>query len=514
MTLEKMNQFGYYSVPGCFGLLSAEIKRQKSAQRSVELEKYSGRGVLLGFVDTGIDYQHPAFKYTDNTSRIVSIWDQGTLSESNYPQYLYYGTEYTREQINRALASDNPLSFVPVRDEIGHGTIMAGVAGGNAEESIPFKGIAYEAELVVVKLKPAKDYLKKIYLIPEGITCYQENDIIAGVEYIYRMARALNKPVVICLGLGNNIADHAGLRIGSRFYARLGEAAGQVFIVAAGNEANRRNHYMGDIPKEMTSDYIELHVGEKNPGFMMQFWGVAPNYFWVDIYMPNGEFLMRIPPVEGQTIIEKRENTMVIADALINIPSHHHQAIVFRFETPAEGNWTFMVFGLIGDLTRKFHFWLSLHNFLPEDTYFIKPNNNTTLVGPANTIGILTVSNYDAVTGDLDLNSSRGFTASEYPKPDIVAPGVNITAPYPDNGYVYATGTSVAASYTAGVAAAILQWGIVEERAPYLNTPHIKRIFEESAKRDKEHSYPNEAWGYGILDIESIGPFLAEVYLK
>ena len=512
MTLESMNQLGYYSVPGCFGLLSEEIGPYHPPERPVKLERYKGQGVLIGFVDTGIDYLHPAFKNSDNTSRIVSIWDQSLYSEDSYPSFLYYGTEFNREQINDALISEDPMSLVPVRDEIGHGTIMAGVACGNTEESIPFAGTAPEAELIIVKLKPAKAYLKNIYFIPEGVPCYQENDIIAGVEYIHRIAEALKKPVVICLGLGNNMADHAGLRVGSRFYARLGETAGQVFIAAAGNEANRRNHYYGDIPKEMSSDYVELHVGEQNPGFMIQFWGVLPNFFWVDVYLPNGDFLMRIPPIEGQTTIEERQGTMVIADTLRNIPSHHHQAIVFRFQTPIAGNWTFLVFGTIGDLARKFHFWLSLHNFLPEDTYFILPNNYTTIVGPANTTGILTVSNYDALTGDLDINSSRGFTANEYPKPDIVAPGVNMPAPFPDNGYVSATGTSIAASYTAGIAAVILQWGIVEGKAPYLNTPHIKRIFEESATRDKERSYPNEAWGYGILNIEGIAFFLADVY--
>lgn len=514
MTLESMNQLGYYSVPGCFGLLSAETNPYRPVNRSVEISNYRGKGVLLGFVDTGIDYLHPAFRYADNTSRIVSLWDQSLYSEDRYPQYFYYGTEFTREEINNALANEDPMSVVPVKDDIGHGTVMAGVACGNINDNIPFKGVAYEAELIVVKLKPPKDYLKKIYLIPDGIPCYQENDIIAGVEYIRRVARDLRKPVVFCLGLGNNIADHAGLRIGSRFYARIGEAAGQVFVTAAGNEANRKNHYFNDIPKEVPSDYVELHVGAQNPGFMMQFWGVSPNFYWIDVYMPDGEFLMRIPPNEGQTIREERQNSRVISDSLINIPSHHHQAIVFRLEKPVMGIWTFMVFGAIEDLEKKVHFWLSLHNFLPEDTYFIKPNNYTTIVGPANVLGILTVSNYDSLTGDLDLYSSRGFTASEFPKPDVVAPGVNMTAPYPNNEYVSVTGTSVAAAYAAGVAAAVLQWGIVEGKAPYLNTPHIKRIFEESAIRDKERSYPNESWGYGILNIEGIASFLAAVYSK
>lgn len=503
--LNSLNQFGYYSIPGCFGLLGSDIKKEDSAYHEpYNLEQSSGKGVLIGFVDTGIDYRHPAFRKSDNTTKIISIWDQNVKSQEGYPDGFYYGKEYNSEEINVALQKEDPLSVIPSTDDIGHGTMMAGIACGNRNKEHNFRGIAPEAELVIVKLKPAKQYLKDILLIPDGIPCYQENDIIAGVEYLNRIAEKQKKPMVICLGVGNNIADHAGLRIGSTFYARVGEKPGFVFIAAAGNEANRKNHYFANIKSDSISDYVDLQVAKDDPGFMVQFWGVAPNFFWVDIYLPSGDFFVRIPPIDGQTTTSRYDKTLLIADSIVGIPSFHNQAIIFRVYKPVEGNWTFLVFGSMGDLPREFHLWLPLHNFLHEGTYFMNPNSNTTIVGPANNADIITVASYDASTGELDYYSSRGFNVDGIPKPDIAAPGVNIPVPFLNNSYVSASGSSIAAAFTAGVSAHVLQWGIVEGRADFLNTPHVKHIFQLSAKRQKDMKYPNGDWGYGILNPSGI----------
>ena len=135
-----------------------------------------GEGVLIGLVDTGIDYRSPLFKNTDGTTRIAGIWDQSVPHGSRYPSprcsgllshgRSSYGTEYTREQINEALAAEDPLSVVPSVDTEGHGTFLAGLAAGNSAPQEDFTGAAPRAELAVVKLKPAKQYLRDFYLIP------------------------------------------------------------------------------------------------------------------------------------------------------------------------------------------------------------------------------------------------------------------------------------------------------------------------------------------------------------
>ena len=102
-----------------------------------------------------------------------------------------YGTEYTREQINEALASDDPLSLVPTQDTIGHGTFLAGLSAGSSIPQEDFTGAAPEAELAVVKLKPAKKYLRDFYLIPSDAPAFQENDIMMGIKYLRMMQTVL-----------------------------------------------------------------------------------------------------------------------------------------------------------------------------------------------------------------------------------------------------------------------------------------------------------------------------------
>ena len=150
-----------------------------------------GQGVLIGFLDTGIDYLREDFKASGGRTRIAAVWDQ-TIQSVNYEedtgeaagteQYdreqvqgmVQYGTVYTREDINAALAAEregqNPYDIVPSRDENGHGTFLAGVAA--ASETADYIGAAPEAEILMVKLKPAKKYLRDFYLLPERVEAY------------------------------------------------------------------------------------------------------------------------------------------------------------------------------------------------------------------------------------------------------------------------------------------------------------------------------------------------------
>jgi subtilisin family serine protease len=146
-------QLGYSVMPSLFGLISQASLEASGIIRIRNVPNFDlrGQGVLIGIIDSGIDYTSPIFKNADNTTRIVSIWDQ-TIFSDNYPFQTFYGTEYTRVQINEALQSENPLEVVPTMDEIGHGTMLAGIAAGNEVPESGFYGVAPDAELVVVKL--------------------------------------------------------------------------------------------------------------------------------------------------------------------------------------------------------------------------------------------------------------------------------------------------------------------------------------------------------------------------
>ena len=135
----------------------------------------SGEGVLVGIIDTGINYLDPIFRNLDGSTRIQRIWDQEEQS-GTAPRGIGYGSEYTKEQINQAILSENPKETVPSFDTDGHGTFVASVACGGANPENLFIGAAPEAEMVIVKLKEAKEYLREYYFVDRDARCYQEND--------------------------------------------------------------------------------------------------------------------------------------------------------------------------------------------------------------------------------------------------------------------------------------------------------------------------------------------------
>ena len=150
----NITDYTYSAIPQCFTLMddaalsgSGILKVQNQPTLSLK-----GEGILLGFLDTGIDYQNPVFQNGPASSRIVSIWDQ-TIRDGRQPEGFLYGSEYRTEEINAALRSEDPLAFVPSVDEDGHGTFLAGVAAGSEDVPGDFSGAAPYADIAVVKLK-------------------------------------------------------------------------------------------------------------------------------------------------------------------------------------------------------------------------------------------------------------------------------------------------------------------------------------------------------------------------
>lgn len=513
--VDSISKFGYYAIPSCYGLLSNIVGKDTAKDYSRNLNNIknfktsdsvvtTGAGVLIGFIDTGIDYTHAAFLNSENKTRIVSIWDQSIQSESTHLSALNYGTEYTREQIDSALKSPNPYEFVPSRDEIGHGTMLAGYAAGSLDPVNNFLGVAPKAELAVVKLKQAKPFIMDFFEIPQNANCYQENDIIMGARYLDELAKTLQKPLIICLGLGTSLGDHSGGRVISRYLSYIANRANRSVIIAGGNEGNRANHFYSNFIAPSNNEEVYLEVGEEEEGFSMQFLGISPNYFWIDLFAPGGVFLSRVPPVDNQTAVVMYENTTVNIDILLDIPFFYEQSIIFRFHNPEPGIWKLRVFGSTQELSMEYHFWLPMHNFLSDKTFFLKPDYYTTLTDPSNNQTLITTVAYDPNLITLEYNSGKGFTVNDDPKPDITAPGVNVICPFPGNQYVTGAGSSLSAGFSAGVAARVFEWSIVQGNFPEINHSIMKKAMVQSAYRLPELEYPNREWGYGIISLERI----------
>ena len=502
---DSISRYGYHTFPYCFGLIDTSALETSGITRLQNFPNFAlrGQGILVGFVDTGIDYRNDIFRNADNTSKIISIWDQTIESEpENYPQGFYYGTEYVREEIDSALLSDDPLSIVPSTDEQGHGTFLAGLVAGRENQEADFSGVVPDADIVAVKLKQAKPYLREFFSIPNDAVCFAETDIMLGVKYLTGIARTLRRPMAICIGLGTSQGPHDGGDPLSEYLSSLGNSAGTAIVVASGNEGNRGHHYFGEIDRVTGYDTVELKVGPGEQGFTMELWGDAPNTFSIDILSPAGEYIPRIPPRlnERREISFIFEGTIIYVDYKIVETLTGGQLILMRFKNPTEGIWRFRVYGS-GDIAPNFHIWLPMEHFITPETFFLNPNPNTTITAPGNARVPITTSAYNHLTGGIYINGSRGFSRDNVIKPEVAAPGVEVYGPLPDNRYGRLSGSSMSAAITTGVAAMMLEWGIARGNSTSISSTEIKNYLIRGARRSANLTYPNQEWGYGILDI-------------
>ena len=499
-------ELGYSVMPSLFGLISQESLEASGILRIRNVPNFDlrGQGVLIGIIDSGIDYTNPIFIKADNTTKIISLWDQ-TISSDNYPNQTYYGTEYTREQINEALLSESPLDIVPSMDEIGHGTMLAGIAAGNEVPESGFYGVAPDAELVVVKMKQAKPYLRDFFRVPQDVPCYQENDILFAMEYVMDVATSLNRPLALCIALGTSQGAHDGRGTLSSFLSLQATNYGLGIIVAAGNEGNARRHYRGTIDPTVGFDTVELFIGENEMGFSMELWGDSPGVFSIDIQTPSGEYVPRIVPRldENRDVSFIFEQTTILVDYQIIESQSGDQLILVRFRNPTAGIWRFNVYGR-EDISAGFNIWLPMQGFISDNTYFIRSDPNTTILSLGNARVPITVTAYNTVDDSLYLNSSRGYSRIGLIKPEIAAPGVNITSPTLEQGFAEVTGTSTSAAHTTGIAAMLMEWAIVRGNQPNMSTLDMKIFMIRGARRNIDIEYPNRDWGYGILDVFNI----------
>lgn len=508
--LESPMNFSYYTysaIPKLYSLLDTDSMEASGILPASRIPAFGnqGQGVLIGFVDTGIDYQNPLFRKEDGSSRILGIWDQtletGVLDPVNGFQALY-GTQYSKEEIDQALAAPDPLALVPSADENGHGTFLASVAAGGEDPDQDFTGAAPKASIAMVKLKPAKEYLRDFYLIREGADAYQENDIMMGVAYLLHLARRFSMPLVICLGLGTNQGSHVGKSPLGLYLDDINIYAGTAVITAAGNETGYGHHYRAVTRPEETLQTVELNVGEKDSGFSMEFWAQDVDIYRVGFISPTGEVVDPLPSsTEEENVIRflVEQTEITVYSSIVNTATGS-QMVFIRFKDPMPGIWNLTVSSAL-NVTGAFHIWLPSRGFISDTTYFLRPDPDTLVTGPGNSQYALTVSAYDHTTGGIYIHSSRGFSRSGQIKPELAAPGVNITGAGLRSGFVQRSGTSAAAAHAAGAAAILLHWGILERNDPFMNTSAIKTYLIRGAKRNPALTYPNREFGYGTLDL-------------
>lgn len=496
----NINTYSYSFIPKCYthmdlGGLSASGITRLQEHPYLQLK---GSGTAVAVVDSGIDYRNPVFQ-NEMGSRILCIWDQ-TLEGDG--KEVPYGRVFWKKDIDQALASRNPLEMVPSVDTDGHGTRMAAIAAGNYFPEENFSGAAPEAMLIIVKVKPAKKYLREFYLFPAEAELFQENDIMTGMDFAVRIANDRRMPLSLCLGIGSSQGAHIGKNPLSLYVDYISQYSLISVSIAAGNEGAARHHYAGRLTDRENQASAELRVGNKEPGFTMEFWGEPPEIYNLSLQSPTGEILDISASLGEMT--QELSFVFVETRVKVNYVSIERQTgytlVYFQFIQPAPGIWRIFVRGRDGQNV-GFHIWLPVQGLISEETYFLEPSPYNTVTAPGDSLESITVTAYQYRDNSLYVQASRGFMPDGNVVPQVAAPGVQIRVPQLNGLYGNASGTSLSAAQTAGAAALLFEWAVIRGNQPYFTGSSVKNYITRGAEREERMQYPNRDWGFGRMDL-------------
>ena len=472
----------------------------------------TGKGILVGIVDSGVDYFHPDFRNEDGSSRILRLWDQSV--NGNPPNGYTKGTEYTKEEIDEALVlgetegrrlialhiEEAPVErpLIPSGDFSGHGTAVLGIAAGNGRASDGVnRGVAYESEILVVKMGNA------------GTNSFpRTTELMEGIDYLVRQASAMGKPIAINISFGNNYGSHQGDSLLETYISNVANVGRSVICVGSGNNGNDRIHTAGRL-QQGQSEIVEMSIGVYETTLNLQLWKAYADEIEIFLETPAGENL----PVLSEKIDIQRyragETELLIYYGKPG-PFQVTQEIYFDFIprgtylTP--GVWKIHLQGR-RIKEGNYNLWLPGGNVLNTVTGFYRPVAAETLTIPSTAAKVITVGAYDSRLNAYADFSGRGGENLSYPKPDLVAPGVDILAPSVGGSYTGVTGTSFATPFVTGSAALMMEWGITRRNDPFLWGEKVKAYLRRGARPLPGFDrYPNESVGWGRLCIEESIP--------
>lgn len=453
----------------------------------------TGRGVLVGIIDSGIDYANPVFRNADGTTRIRSLWDQ-SLSQDPPEGYLI-GSEYTSEQINEALRQptmQERRQIVPSQDISSHGTAVAGVAAGGSAD---YRGVAYESELIVVKLG-----------IPKSDGFPRTTELMQAIDYVVRKALEYQMPVAINISFGNTYGAHDGNSLLEQFIQDIANRWKSVICIGMGNEGNTAGHVSGVIQDDEEVE-IELAVQENETSINVQIWKAYYDVMDITIQSPSGVRVGPIQEILGSQRFRIGETELLLyygEPSPYTIDQEIYIDFLPRTDYINSGVWK-IILTPRQIVSGNYALWLPSANVLNEGTGFLFPSVLGTLTIPSTAFRTIGVGAYNSETMTYADFSGRGLGARI--KPDIVAPGVNIRAPIPGGSFGVFSGTSFATPFVTGSAALMMQWGIIDGNDPFLYGEKVKAYFQRGARPILGFTeYPNQVVGYGALCVEESLP--------
>lgn len=467
----------------------------------------TGNGVIVGIIDTGIDYLSTEFMREDDTTRILSIWDQSIESEGKiYNTTL--GTEYREAKINEAiqakLQGKDPYEIVPSKDVIGHGTKMASLIGARGENKEVI-GVVPNCNFVVVKLNEIPITWKKYLGVVGDVPSYSADNILLAIRYISNIASEFNKPAAIFIPLGCNIGAHDGTSYLEGYVTSTNSRIGMTTISTVGNQGDTETHTEGRIAKTGDIENIELKIGPKQEKLSFQIWVKGPDKVSISIVSPSGEVIPSI-----QVKLQKNEKIKFIYEGTVlylsyEIPNviNGDELINIIMTDVKPGIWKFKLIGnLIID--GRYWGWLPQRELLDPETKFLSSSQYTTLELPSTSRDGIVAAYYDQNNTSIVGSSARGWTRDGRIKPDIAGGGINAKVILPGGGIGEASGASVAGAIVTGCVAQIMEWAIVKENDKDLYTTKVRTYLTRGATKREGDVYPNKEWGYGMVNMKEV----------
>ncbi len=443
-------------------------------------QRFSGKGVLVGIIDTGVDYTSSEFRTADGKSRIAALWDQTAAGTA--PEGFLSGAEYVQEQINEALLSGNPFSYIARTDASGHGTAVAGIAAGST------LGRAYQSELIVVRVSRSST--------EQTLT----TSLMRGVRYVIDTARRLRKPVAVNISYGMNEGSHRGDSLFERYLTAVAGEWKTTITVALGNEASAGHHYSGFMRSGEVQS-IPFFTAALNGSFYLSIWKNYTDRLSAELLLPDGSSTGVINRFSSRTSIRAGE---LFVTAFYGQPTQRSvfQEIFFDIR-PLEGRipaalWTLR---LTAEeiVSGRVDVWLPTTEQVTTATRFVNPDEELTMTIPSTADRILRVGGYDRRTDAIASFSGKGISCPEGIYPDVAASAVDVPAPTLSGGIGSFTGTSFAAPQVTGLAAQLMEWGIVCGNAPFMYGEKVKAEIRLLARRSRSIPYPDIAYGYGLI---------------
>ena len=460
----------------------------------------SGAGVLFACVDSGVAYTHPDFRNEDGSTRILYLWDQ--TIEGNPPAGYTRGTEYTAEQINAALQAQTQTErreIVPSEDISGHGTSVLGIGAGNGRGSGGrFRGVAYEADIIVVKLGT-----------PGEGSFPRTTELLEGVDYCIRKAVELGMPIAVNLSFGNNYGAHNGSSLLENYLDTVAGVGKNVICVGMGNEGTAGVHKALTLTQEEPVE-AEFSIGEFQVSTNLQLWKSYADRVRIFIENPAGTVIGPIEEILGTQRFSIQGTELLIYYGTPN-PYNVLQEIYIDFLASNQylpsGIWKLRIdpIEIVWNLAEL---WLPVSETANERTRFLEPTLAGTFTVPSAAENVISVAAYDALSGAYADFSGRAFQVLPWAgKPDLAAPGVDIQTAAVGGGYRRVSGTSFATPFVTGSAALLMEWGIVRGNDPFLFGNKVKAYLRRGAKELSGFTEtPNARVGYGALCVEESLP--------